>query len=487
VELGVRFHSDVPGTVTGIRYYKSTANTGTHTGSLWSSSGTRLATATFTSESSSGWQNVTFATPVHIAANTTYVASYHTDAGHYSGDAYYFASNGVNSGPLHADAGQNDVYTYGSGGFPTNSYHSTNYWVDLTFVPDTGSSPSGSPSDSPSPSPTTSPTGSPTPSPTTSPTGTPSPSPTATTPPPSGCANAAGQLLCGNPFQASWAVPLPSSVTLKSNSSTLVNNFSTQIHNYYGNVSINDGAYAEPTYVADSSTPTVTMGVASGCNNFLSNTGTQVPIPAGAVPATGGDGELIVYQASTNSEWEFWQARQTGTSSWVACWGGKLTNVSTAKPGLFPPNFGSSATGIPYLGTIPTLMDVQNGAINHVIPIAVVDCNTMVPPANRTDCGSNNSDSIPEGTWFRLNPSLNVNNYSLTPFAKMVFVAMQKYGLIVADKGGAMMIPTEDPRDWKNTGHSGTDPLTGSFNGQPEYNVFNNMPWGQLQVINPPF
>ena len=48
VELGVKFRSDVAGTVTGVRFYKGTGTTGTHTGTLWSSTGTKLATATFT-------------------------------------------------------------------------------------------------------------------------------------------------------------------------------------------------------------------------------------------------------------------------------------------------------------------------------------------------------------------------------------------------------------------------------------------------------
>ncbi len=102
VQLGVKFRSDVAGTIRGIRFYKAAGNTGTHVGSLWSSTGTRLANATFTNETASGWQQVNFATPVAINANTTYVASYHTTVGHYSLNANYFASGGADNGPLHA-------------------------------------------------------------------------------------------------------------------------------------------------------------------------------------------------------------------------------------------------------------------------------------------------------------------------------------------------------------------------------------------------
>ena len=68
VNLGVRFSSSASGTITGIKYYKGANDTGTHTGSLWSSTGTLLATATFTNETASGWQTVTFSNPVSITA-----------------------------------------------------------------------------------------------------------------------------------------------------------------------------------------------------------------------------------------------------------------------------------------------------------------------------------------------------------------------------------------------------------------------------------
>jgi hypothetical protein len=35
VEVGVKFRADVSGFVTGIRFYKSSENTGTHVGNLW--------------------------------------------------------------------------------------------------------------------------------------------------------------------------------------------------------------------------------------------------------------------------------------------------------------------------------------------------------------------------------------------------------------------------------------------------------------------
>jgi methionine-rich copper-binding protein CopC len=140
VELGLKFRSDVAGQVTGIRYYKAAANTGTHTGTLWTRTGTKLASATFANETSTGWQQVSFATPVTIAANTTYVASYHAPVGRYSADAGYFQAAGKDNPPLHALRrgvdGPNGVYRYNAAAlFPNTSSPATNYWVDVVFTP----------------------------------------------------------------------------------------------------------------------------------------------------------------------------------------------------------------------------------------------------------------------------------------------------------------------------------------------------------------
>jgi hypothetical protein len=164
ITLGVSFSSEVTGTITGIRYYKAATNTGTHVGSLWTSSGQLLASATFTGESSSGWQQVSFSSPVTISANTKYVASYFAPAGHYSETEWYFytptpvGGNVLNSAPLHATPGNaapvggefsslNGLYSYGaSSKFPVDNENATNFWVEPVFMPNGSSSgPPGQP------------------------------------------------------------------------------------------------------------------------------------------------------------------------------------------------------------------------------------------------------------------------------------------------------------------------------------------------------
>ncbi len=146
VELGVQFQSEVAGYIKGVRFYKASGNTGTHYGHLWTDSGDLLGQVVFTGESASGWQEAYFPTPIAVLANTTYIASYHTSTGHWSYTAGGLGT-AVHNEPLRAlangaDSPGNGVYKYGeSGSFPTESYNSTNYWVDVVFdlttAPDT--------------------------------------------------------------------------------------------------------------------------------------------------------------------------------------------------------------------------------------------------------------------------------------------------------------------------------------------------------------
>jgi hypothetical protein len=81
---------------------------------------------------------VNFSSPVAVTANTVYVASYYSAAGHYSANWDYFLTSGADNAPLHARAdgngASNGVFAYGSSSvFPGNTHQSANYWVDVVF------------------------------------------------------------------------------------------------------------------------------------------------------------------------------------------------------------------------------------------------------------------------------------------------------------------------------------------------------------------
>jgi hypothetical protein len=140
VELGFKFKVNAAGEIKGVRFYKLPDNTGEHTGSLWRSDGLLLATATFTNETESGWQQVDFATPVVVEPGVTYVASYFAPNGRYAYTPKAFDSITNYSSPSgnvialsKVEAGGNGVYMY-NGGFPSEtSPTNANYYVDVVY------------------------------------------------------------------------------------------------------------------------------------------------------------------------------------------------------------------------------------------------------------------------------------------------------------------------------------------------------------------
>ena len=138
IEVGVKFMSASDGTATGIKFYKTAGNIGTHTVQLYNYYGAPLATVVSTNETDSGWQTVFFPESVPIKANTMYVAAYHSSLGNYTA-TFYGLKTAVTNGPLTALAdstlGLNGVFRYTDIlDFPIFGFESSNYWVDVLVV-----------------------------------------------------------------------------------------------------------------------------------------------------------------------------------------------------------------------------------------------------------------------------------------------------------------------------------------------------------------
>ena len=129
------FHADQAGFITGIRFYKGTGNAGVHTGrSVRRRS--RLATVS-SAASRHRLQPALFASPVAVTADTTLHGLLYAPVGRYAADLGYFAARAHEPAPDRSGEwgrGGNGGNLYGSGGgFPSSSYQSTNYWVDVVF------------------------------------------------------------------------------------------------------------------------------------------------------------------------------------------------------------------------------------------------------------------------------------------------------------------------------------------------------------------
>ncbi|WP_157157455.1 DUF4082 domain-containing protein [Diaminobutyricimonas sp. LJ205] len=153
IELGMAFTTNQPGTVTAIRFYKGLGNGGTHVGTIWSAAGSPLARVTFTGETNAGWQTAALATPLALTPGERYIVSYYAPQGTYSATPDYFSTARTN-GPLSAETAANGRFLYGTGGYPTESWNATNYFVDVLFQPDAVVPPPPPPDPEPEPEPT---------------------------------------------------------------------------------------------------------------------------------------------------------------------------------------------------------------------------------------------------------------------------------------------------------------------------------------------
>ena len=145
VEVGTRFTARADGVATGMRFWKTPDADGPHVGTLWTAQGERLARASFTQETGSGWQTAVFGGEVVLHAGQTYVVSYYAASGDYAMTENYTGTS--RSPDLEIDPGFG-VFRYGaSTQFPSETYRHSSYWVDVVFSPDARPSPTAPPQD----------------------------------------------------------------------------------------------------------------------------------------------------------------------------------------------------------------------------------------------------------------------------------------------------------------------------------------------------
>lgn len=286
-----------------------------------------------------------------------------------------------------------------------------------------------------------------------------------------------------------WYTKIPLSVPLHPNSAGFTADFQRQIKAYYGNVTVNASSYSSPVFIAPAGAPTksVQFWDCQGKRYTDANIVEQwsaVPIPASAEPSPGTDGEMTVFQPSTNTIWEFWRMRNRG-GQWQACWGGQLKEVKRSQ-GIWPKGYGTTATGLPFLGGQITAEELIRGEIRHAIGIALVeveDSSVFSWPANRSD-GHNPHRAphrIAQGQRFRLDPSIDVDSLKIHPVAKVIAKAAQRYGFVVWDKAGAISLRVQNSNSYTSLGKA--DPYKELFNGTAEYALLNGFPWDRLQFL----
>lgn len=243
--------------------------------------------------------------------------------------------------------------------------------------------------------------------------------------------HAASAATADRPFSSSspWNTAISTSATVDPNSAAMMA-YATR------NKMINSALfnYAEPIYVATSTTPkyTVTCTITSwGSCPF---NGYQVPIPTGAKPAAGSDGQLVSIDVATGKSYELWQAKFS-KKKWTASFGGVIDLNGSGW------GYQSTGSGASRIGGVIRVAEIQAGVIPHTLSVATdnVCAGTFRSPATKTDGTSSRSDCIPEGARIQLDPNLDLSQLQMSPASRAIARALQVYGAFVSDKGGSAM------------------------------------------------
>ncbi len=252
---------------------------------------------------------------------------------------------------------------------------------------------------------------------------------------------------------------------------------------------INTTSFSVPVYTVPAGQPRVAVALVDHAPDAaLSSAWSAVPLPEDALPARGSDGDLVVWQPSTERLWEFWKLART-SAGWQARWGGAMRDVSSQRgvyeasawPGA-KPWWGVSATSLSLVGGLISLEDMQRGQIDHALSLAVPEARaaTFASPAQRDDGASPSAVSLPEGAHLRLNPALDLAALHLPRVTLMLAQAAQRYGIFVIDHASDVTFYAEDPSP------TGTNPYRGAggyFEGKTPSSLLAAFPWSQLEVL----
>lgn len=188
-----------------------------------------------------------------------------------------------------------------------------------------------------------------------------------------------------------------------------------------------------PVYFADENTPRYDVKLTA--NWALADFLKDVPIPDFAEPDPQEDGEMAIIDTSTGCEYDFWQAKKE-SGKWLASWANAIPYEGD---GIYPKGMSCRGAGFALLAGVIWPQELEEGKIEHALHFSYTFPKSGGPvlPATESDGWSDRDDAIPEGARLQLDPNLDLESLNLQPFEKTIAQALQEYGMILGDVGGA--------------------------------------------------
>jgi hypothetical protein len=169
----------------------------------------------------------------------------------------------------------------------------------------------------------------------------------------------------------------------------------------------------------------------------------DAPIEGG--PKSTGDRHMLLVDQRRCILYEIFDAHAQPDGSWKAGSGMRMDLTDNALRG--DGKTSADAAGLPILPGLVRYDEVQAGAINHALRFTVPHTRAAyVWPGRHKASHSNDPKLPPMGIRFRLRADFNIAGYSKTN--EVILKAMKRYGMFLADNGGAMFLSGVADKRW---------------------------------------
>ncbi len=270
--------------------------------------------------------------------------------------------------------------------------------------------------------------------------------------------------------QSFWNQPISSDARIDPRSDEYIRDMDAK----FGSIHVNMYEYTIPVYYAKPDTPRRKVRQKpprSGKTGDLLQRESRyrqhpkfaaslVPIPEGARPDGADDGHMAIVDWDSKTAWDMWRCRLAEDGQFESSTGMvySLESDGVWKREDFPIQNGESmhfygpsrAAGVPAIAGLILHDEIQAGKIEHKLAFASfsnkVQAHTY--PATWTDGGW--PDGMPEGCVMQLDPELDLDGFELSPGARTIARAMQRYGAVNVDGARGNVLYAEGVEDDPN-------------------------------------
>jgi hypothetical protein len=181
------------------------------------------------------------------------------------------------------------------------------------------------------------------------------------------------------------------------------------------------------------------------------------PIPLHPKIEASSDHHMLIVDRDACRLYEMWNVRHTSTG-WRAGSGAIWDMNSNA---LRPDGWTSAdAAGLPILPGLVRYREVAAGMIDHALRFTAPKTRSAHIYPARHDAGSGSSSSLPPmGLRVRLKASFDVSQ--LSPQARVIAIALQRYGMILADNGSPWYVSGASNKNFNDSDLHTLNRITG--------------------------